>query len=152
MKRSISNLIGLPLIIVYFNLGFIFLTPEVFFSWSSLVSILLFSTFLYVDIAIRPVSTKKDEYGSPVRVISVLLLPLILILPYLEYKHFSPLILSGTVCGLISILGISIMVLGGSILLVSRFQLGQHGGPKIVIEDNHRLITTGLYRYIRHPI
>ena len=47
--------------------------------------------------------------------------------------------------------GVTILLFGSVILLVSRIQIGQYGGAKIAVEEDHRLIMDGLYRHIRNP-
>jgi protein-S-isoprenylcysteine O-methyltransferase Ste14 len=52
----------------------------------------------------------------------------------------------------VSVAGILLLAGGGVITLVGRHQLGSYGTGTITIEDQHQLITTGLYARIRHPI
>ncbi len=52
----------------------------------------------------------------------------------------------------VSYMGLFLYALAGIIAIVSRFQLGRQGGGFLVIEDDHLLVETGLYRYIRHPL
>ncbi|MFW9779038.1 MAG: methyltransferase family protein [Candidatus Heimdallarchaeota archaeon] len=108
--------------------------------------------FIGIDIVIRPLSTKKDQFNRSILIFSFLAFPVILLLPHLESK-ISPLesILSDLYNFHVSI-GIGLLIIGGIILIISRIQLGELGGSKIVIEDNHRLMTDGMYKYVRHPI
>ena len=50
------------------------------------------------------------------------------------------------------IIGITILILGGVILISSRLMIGRFGSSKITLENNHRIITKGIYGYIRHPL
>jgi protein-S-isoprenylcysteine O-methyltransferase Ste14 len=51
----------------------------------------------------------------------------------------------------ISWIGVIISVSGFSIRLFALFSLGKFYTRTIRITDNHKIITTGTYRYIRHP-
>lgn len=152
MKLFVLKLLGVPILVIFMNIGFILFAGEVFTFFPTLIPISLFSIIISLDIVIRPTSPKKDEYNRWILVISFLLLPLILFLPYYEYKIairdlIPPFLYSGIV-----ITGTVFLFCGGIILLTSRIQLGKFGGPRIVIETNHRLITHGVYRFIRHPM
>jgi protein-S-isoprenylcysteine O-methyltransferase Ste14 len=52
------------------------------------------------------------------------------------------------------IIGIIIMVIGGIILSISRYQLNRftYGGGSLSEEKEQNLLTEGIYKYIRHPI
>ena len=134
------------------NLGFILVAREVFSHFSMFVPILLLDVFISIDIVIRPVSAKKDEYRRSIIAVSFLSIPILFTLPYYEYKVLMVQILSPLIANWASIIGTVLLVLGGILLLLSRIQLGKYGGPKLVIEDKHQLITTGSYQYIRHPM
>ena len=137
---------------VFLNLGFILFSMEVFGFFPTLIPILLINIFISIDIVVRPLSTQKDEFNRSVIVISFLTVPFILYLPYYEYKIFTSQFLPLFVFNLMFLIGNAFLMLGGSLLFLSRKQLGKYGGSKIVIENEHQLITSGLYYYIRHPI
>ncbi|UCE14794.1 MAG: isoprenylcysteine carboxylmethyltransferase family protein [Candidatus Heimdallarchaeota archaeon] len=146
------KLMGLPILFIFMNIIFLLFEQEVFTTSETLLPILLIFTFIGIDIVIRPISEKKDEYNRLVISISFLALPIMLFLPYIEGQILIQNQFFMKVIGLTSLIGNVILVVGGAILVLSRIQTGEYGGPKIVIEDKHRLITTGLYRYIRHPM
>jgi len=52
----------------------------------------------------------------------------------------------------VSVIGILFIILGGIVTVTGRAQLSRFGSGIIHIEDDHALITTGVYKYIRHPI
>jgi protein-S-isoprenylcysteine O-methyltransferase Ste14 len=52
----------------------------------------------------------------------------------------------------VTFLGILILIVGGIIVITGRYQLKQFGSGVLNIEENHQLITSGIFRYIRHPI
>jgi len=152
LKIIIGKIIGLPFLFIFMNLCFLLFSPEIFTQASILLPILLLFMFISIDILIRRISTKKDAFQRSISVISFLVFPIFLYLPYIEFFIWEEsLLMSGIYCYLL-ILGNFILFFGGSILFCSRLQLGKFGGPKLVIESNHILIQTGLYRYIRHPM
>jgi len=51
-----------------------------------------------------------------------------------------------------SLLGIFILILGNFFAITGKYQLKQFGSGVLTIEDNHHLITTGIFRFIHHPI
>ena len=48
--------------------------------------------------------------------------------------------------------GLVLVVAGLSICLVSAFTLGRFYSSSLVIKEGHRLISRGVYRFVRHPI
>jgi protein-S-isoprenylcysteine O-methyltransferase Ste14 len=124
----------------------------VFHDVQTLVPILLFNTFIGIDIIIRLISPGSDEYNRVILVLSFLLMPVIVALSYHENKVLLERGIHLTAFNWMSMLGTCLLTLGGIFLLLSRMQLGKYGGPKIIIEDDHELITTGMYRYIRYPM
>jgi protein-S-isoprenylcysteine O-methyltransferase Ste14 len=152
MKSIFFKLAGLPILLVFVNLGFLLWSKDVFSQIQTLLPIVLLNAFICADIVIRPISRRKDEYNRIVVLISFLLLPIGLIFPYFEYKILMKQILPPPISIMVMVFGIGFLLVGGILLLVSRLQIGKYGGPKISIEENHRLITTGMYQHIRHPI
>jgi protein-S-isoprenylcysteine O-methyltransferase Ste14 len=153
MKLNIQKMIGIPFLLLFFNLGFVLLEKEVFNQISVLIPVVLLNFILITDILIRPRSKKKDQYNRKVTFFTALLLPFIFVSPYYEYTYLVSIqLFSSLFFTLLLILGIIILILGGILLLMCRLQLGRYGGSRIVIEDEHQLITKGVYQYIRHPM
>lgn len=146
------RLFGVPILIVFMNSGFILFAGEVYTYLHTLFPIILLNVLISIDIVIRPTSTIKDEYNRSILIISFLSLPIILFLPYFEYKVILYQILTPSIFNWTIIAGSILLLLGGTLLLISRMQLGKYGGPRIVIEKEHQLITNGVYKYIRHPM
>jgi len=48
-------------------------------------------------------------------------------------------------------LGLGLSALGGFVAFLSVLNLGRQYSPEVTIQSEHKLITTGLYHYIRHP-
>lgn len=59
---------------------------------------------------------------------------------------------SATPTGALEILGLILAVLGLLIALVARKTLADNWSSNIEFKKNHRLITDGIYGYVRHPI
>ena len=152
MKFIIGKIIGLPFLFVFMNLGFFLFSPEIFATPTMLFPILLLFVFISIDILIRPISTKKDAFQRSISIISFLLFPIFLYLPYFEFYFWEKSLSKSGMDWYLLILGTLLLFFGGSTIFCSRLQLGKFGGPKLVIETNHILIQTGLYRYIRHPM
>lgn len=52
---------------------------------------------------------------------------------------------------LVSLTGLVLLAVGSALLVQARRTLGKHFSPVVRILPDHRLITYGVYRYIRHP-
>ncbi len=152
MKFYVKKLLLLPLLVLFFNLGFILLDMEAYSSIQTLVPIILLNTIICLDMVIRPSSSRQDEYNRAVVTILFLLMPALLVTPHLEGKTFAWIQSGSGLTNLIVILGVVLMLVGGTILITARFQLGVYRGPKITVESEHVLVTTGLYGYVRHPM
>jgi protein-S-isoprenylcysteine O-methyltransferase Ste14 len=152
MNTLILKVLGIPILVIFMNLGFILFAGEVYTNSATLLPIFLLNVIISIDIVIRPTSSKKDRYKRSILIISFLLLPIILLLPYFEYKVFTQQSLIPLLYLWINLLGILLLSIGGIILLICRIQLGRYGGPRIVIETHHKLIMNGVYRFIRHPM
>lgn len=48
-------------------------------------------------------------------------------------------------------IGLLLEMIGMAIILWSGFSLGRQYSPEVTLQPEHKLITHGLYRYIRHP-
>jgi len=149
-----KRLLGIPVIGVFLNLGFLLFMPEVLFTFPTALGIILFEVFIIIDIVVRPVSSKKDEYRrSRIFTVSLfLLMPILMLLPILELNILWNQYLSPFALELIVTIGLLILLFGGITLLHSRHIIGRYGGSRIAIEDDHKIITSGLYKYVRHPI
>ena len=95
----------------------------------------------------------KDKY-TVILLLFFFLGPLILILAFYENKFIISQYLPLYNSEIIGYFGILLMLVGGIILLSSRYQLNRYsyGGGSLSAEIEQKLITNGMYRYIRHPI
>ena len=51
-----------------------------------------------------------------------------------------------------NIVGLALFVIGFTIILIAHFTLWRFYSSTLVIREDHRLITHGVYRFTRHPI
>jgi protein-S-isoprenylcysteine O-methyltransferase Ste14 len=149
-----KRILGIPVLGLFLSSGFLFIVPETLLTYPTGVVVLLFEVFIIIDVVTRPVSSKQDRYrrSRPFTISLFLLLPILLIIPVFEYTALWKQYLTPFESELLAIFGLLILLFGGSTLLLSRRLIGRYGGTRIAIEDDHRLVTTGPYRYIRHPI
>ena len=152
MNIKMRKIIGVILVLIFINIPFLFFFKEAYRISTNLFTIVLFNIYIALDIIIRTMSEKRDKYKRSILILSFLLLPFIVTFPFYENKLLISKYLVTLNRKWISYTGIGILILGGSILIYSRIKLGKYGGPKIVIEDEHKFISNGIYRYIRHPM
>jgi len=133
-------------------LSFYVLAREVYGVPVYVTTIALFLFLTAMDIAIRPISAKRDEFRPSVSVALFLLTPFVLVLPYYENRLFVSECLPQFDLPWLSYVGITCLLAGAFVILCGRIQLGRYGGPKIAVEEEHKLITKGIYEHIRHPI
>jgi protein-S-isoprenylcysteine O-methyltransferase Ste14 len=149
-RLLVKKAIGVPFVFLFMNSLFIVYAPYVFAGLTTLVPISLMSIAICIDVAIRPISAKPDRYSRNLLALAFLLFPFAVALPYFEFKSLTSVYLSSFMPVVLTV-GIFALLVGWMILLVSRLQIGRYGGPRITIEDDHRLITNGMYRFIRNP-
>ncbi len=149
-RLLVKKAIGVPFVLLFMNSLFIIYAQDVYGSLTTLVPISLMSIAICTDVAIRPISAKPDRYNRNLLVLAFLLFPFAVALPYFEFKFLTSLYLSSFMPPVL-IVGILAILIGWIVLLVSRLQIGRYGGARIAIEDDHRLVTNGMYRFIRNP-
>ncbi|MFX0023348.1 MAG: methyltransferase family protein [Candidatus Hermodarchaeota archaeon] len=153
MKDNIKKIIAILFLIPFINLGFIIFNFEVYLNLNTLIIIISFTLILSIDIIIRPISQRRDQYKyTKLSILLFLLLPLISIVPYLEFKLLIQQYFIIWNNYSLFIAGIIVLLLGGILLIYSRILLGKFASSKIIVEQNHTLMTNGIYKYIRHPI
>jgi len=152
MNTRVRKIIGVAMVIVFLNIPFLVLAQEAYGIFTNLVAIILFNLFICVDIIMRPISEKKDKYKRSILILSFLLLPFAFAIPFYENRLLISRYLAILNKSWISYTGIGILAMGGITLTYSRIKLGKYGGPKIVIEEEHKFVSDGIYKYIRHPM
>ena len=153
-KLLVGKLLVTPLVVFFVNGIFVFLQPQVFASVMNLITIVLLNLFFFADLLIRPpvLGGEKDRYKATILVVFFLVCPLLVYMPYLEFTSLLKQNISSILVSILGIIGIITLVCGGIVLITSRIIIGSYGSPKIIIKEQHKLITRGPYRYIRHPI
>lgn len=140
--------------LVYYNLCFLLFISEIFYIFIYQLTLILYYSMTFLDTLIRPISEKKERDSKYARIIGAmfLLIPFILILAFYENKFIITRYFVIWDNLIFSYLGLLIFLFAGFITTMSRLQLGRFGGGLLVIEDDHKLITKGLYKHIRHPM
>ena len=67
-------------------------------------------------------------------------------LPIFHFVNFAP------VNPVLSIIGLILCAIGMVILVLGRRYLGRNWSQTVAVKKDHELVTTGPYRYIRHPM
>lgn len=147
--------------IIYPNVLLLILAPAIYSDPENVVFlfVLLLSYLLgIIDTIIRPFSTSIEEDFSTNPIYSIILLivfffnPAFIALAFYESKNLIPTVLPFWNHIVVSISGVILLLLGGIILVIGRYQLKQFGTGVLTIEEDHELITSGIFKYIRHPI
>jgi protein-S-isoprenylcysteine O-methyltransferase Ste14 len=152
MSSMTKKAISVPFVLLYMNSVMILFAPEAYLNPLLLTPVLVLSAVICADVAVRPISAKRDQYRCSILVLAFLLFPLVVALPYLEYRYLLAIALTRELTLVLWVAGIGMLLVGSCVLIDSRHRIGRYGGPRIVIEDDHRLIRDGAYRYIRHPL
>ena len=95
----------------------------------------------------------KDQY-TIILLLFIFSGPLIFILAFTENQTFVSVILPVYDTLITSITGISLMLIGAVILLIRRYQLNKHtyGGASLSEDKQQNLLTSGMYKFVRHPL
>jgi protein-S-isoprenylcysteine O-methyltransferase Ste14 len=97
----------------------------------------------------RGEQSKRVRRQSIVLVVLVLLLfGTLFFLPFADRRGIG-VVMAGQ---LVRWLGLVLCSLGFALMFWSRVALGRMHSGEVTLQKSHQLITTGLYRYIRHPI
>jgi len=153
MKVYLRKIFGSLFLICFLNIGFLILAGEVYYKINYLLILIIFNIILCIGINIRPLSSEKDQFKYPkLSILLFLLLPIVIILPYLENLVFIQQFLMVWNNSVTFLSGIILLISGGIVLIYSRLLLGKFGSSKITIEENHRLIFKGIYKCVRHPV
>jgi len=113
----------------------------------------IYILILYVagifDTILRPLEKEKREEESYASFIVFLFFanPFLFVLAIEEHE-----ILFDTRSDILSWIGLFAYLLAAIVIIIARVNLGKQGNGTLVVRENHELITTGLYKYIRHPM
>ena len=147
--------------VVYPQQWYLYFIPELFYDPGNrlfLAAVLITYLVGVVDTYFRPFSEsiRGDLRTNPAYNAILLLLfvfnPLLVILAFNENR----LLVAGSLPfwdnPLVAYAGLLLLIVGGAVTRVGRAQLARFGSGVLHIEEDHRLITTGVFRHIRHPI
>ncbi|MFX1420511.1 MAG: methyltransferase family protein [Promethearchaeota archaeon] len=142
------------LYIIYQNIFYIILVPEIYSIPIYVLYLLTAYMFTLVDTLIR--SIPKEKRASKIYdilILSMLLTsPFFLIGAFFENKFLISQIFPFWDNIIISYLGFILYLTGALLILVSRAQIGRFGTAELSTEEDHQLITQGVYNYIRNPM
>jgi len=142
------------LYLIYQNLFYIFLVPEIYFIPIYVVYLITAYIITLADTLIRSI---PEERAASIK-FSLLILLMILASPFfLIGAYYENLLLITPFFPvwdniLISYLGFVLYLLGGLLTIVARTQLGRFGTGELITEEDHQLVTNGVYNYIRNPM
>ena len=118
-----------------------------FFDNVFLFFLLTFACYLGFEISIMKLEFDRSQEDSFRRFLSALPSFLFPFVSILEYSHLKLLPWSL----LIGVIGFGIIIIGVIIRFIAICTLGDMFDLYIKIQENHVLITRGIYRFIRHP-
>ncbi|MFX0037928.1 MAG: methyltransferase family protein [Promethearchaeota archaeon] len=150
----VRKLIAVVLVLlVYYNLMFWLIVPEIFTNAIILTALVIYYIVGAIDIMIRPIP-EKIKITTIEKFISImgLIQPFLLILSYLENTHIIAPFIPFWNNPIVAYIGIGFLIIGGIIMIISRIQLGKYGTPVIHTGEDHKLVTKGLYKIVRHPM
>ncbi len=84
-----------------------------------------------------------QSFGLLFAIIAAFLLPH---LPIFHFLNFAP------VNAIVSSVGLILCVTGMTLLVWARQHLGRNWSQTVAVKKDHQLVTSGPYRYIRHPM
>jgi protein-S-isoprenylcysteine O-methyltransferase Ste14 len=121
------------------------MNPQVF-TWIIYVIWLVAVAYLTVSV----IGVKRDtethlgqSFGLLFALIAAFLLPRLSVFSFVNFTPVSP---------VLSIVGIVLCLVGCAILISARQTLGKNWSQTVAAKEDHELITSGLYRYVRHPM
>jgi protein-S-isoprenylcysteine O-methyltransferase Ste14 len=145
-----KKLIILPFVLLYFDSIVLVILFNGLMQIQKIIPLVILNVFFFIDILIRYTSEKKDKFNRIIIIASFFLFPLLIAAPYIESIY---LYLNDTlIFSFITTLGLIFEICGGLILFYSRKSIGKYGTSSVAIEDNHKLLTKGMYKYSRNPI
>ena len=147
--------------IVYPQLWYLYFIPGLFYDPENrlfLSAILITYVVGVLDTYFRPFSDSIGEDLKTNPIYNIILLGLFILNPLLVILAFQEnrLLIAGSLPlwnnPVVSYLGLLLLIIGGAVSVMGRAQLSRFGSGVLHIEEEHRLVTTGVYGYIRHPI
>jgi protein-S-isoprenylcysteine O-methyltransferase Ste14 len=135
--------------VIYYNLVFLIFKPVVFQDIVYLIYILILYFGGIIDTLLRPLEVEKREEEP----YAVFILFLFLVNPFLFVLALEEHgILFSTRVDALSWIGLVVYLLAAAVVVLTRVNLGKQGIGTLVVREDHELITTGLYKYLRNPM
>jgi protein-S-isoprenylcysteine O-methyltransferase Ste14 len=147
-------LLFIVLYLIYQNLFYILLAPEIYFIP---IYVLYLITAYVITLADTLIRSLPEERASS-KMYSILILSMLLASPFFligafyENKILITIFIPVWNNIIVSYLGFAIYLSGALLTIIARTQLGRFGTGELIIEEDHQLITTGVYNYIRNPM
>lgn len=105
---------------------------------------------LIVYLTVSAIGAKQETQGHPVQsfvlmfaMILAFLLPHLAIFHFVNFAHVNP---------VNSSIGLMVCAAGMAFLVWARQRLGRNWSQTVAIKKGHELVTSGPYRYVRHPM
>lgn len=138
----------------YFNVLLYLIIPSVYSDLVYLSFLVLYYAVGIIDTAVRPVTEEDKRLDKYSRILFVfwLLHPFIFALMFFEKLYMTQFYLTPNVSSTLAGLGLLVYLVGGIIAVQSRVQLGRHGSGRLIVQEEHGLVTSGLYQHIRNPM
>ncbi|MFX1323748.1 MAG: methyltransferase family protein [Promethearchaeota archaeon] len=142
------------LYLIYQNILYIILAPEIYSIPIFVVYLITAYMITLVDTLIRsiPEAKKAPKIFNFLILLLLLLAPFFLISAFFENKFFISQLISFWDNIGVSYIGFCLYLAGGLFTLVARSQLGRFGTAELITEEEHELVTNGVYRFIRNPM
>jgi protein-S-isoprenylcysteine O-methyltransferase Ste14 len=154
--KDISKKILLFLIlqITYPNIFYILLVPEIYTVSIYVLYLLTNYIIAFADSLIRPLTKERNpsKIYDFLIVLMFLLSPFLLIAAFYENKLLISSMLPFWDNLIVSYIGFVIYLSAGIFVIVGRVQLGKFGSGELITEEDHKLNTEGVYKYIRNPM
>ena len=116
----------------------------------SILAALWIAFYLYW--LISAISAKKNvRSGRPLAAVRICFI-IILIASFYGVQGFRRFVTSGATRPIFKIAGLVISALGLSLAVWARLNLGRNWGMPMSLKESPELVTSGPYRFIRHPI
>lgn len=134
--------------VIWYTGIYLLIKPEIFEDIYYLIYLIMLYAVGIIDTIIRPIEQEKEEEVNFKKYIGILFFinPFIMILAVTEVEFLE------WRSDLISVVGLIFYLIGALMVLFSRYSLGKQATGTLIIREDHELITSGIYKYVRHPI
>ncbi len=126
---------------------------SVFFEWSAPFILFYVVTALWIlEFALFPSKAKDGDFEERMTFKRILYTILFVIVATIGLTFFGWFTLVGAAQDVLRIVGITLYVLGLLLRYVSTIYLGRHFTRNVDVSGEMELISTGPYRFLRHPL